>query len=114
MAQARCSTGTQAWNSCDHSRLSGTHGKRIFHPDFLTQYSLKSVLVLLCKSLKRTSGPVGVSTGKAKEISAGGHTGVSRGQVKTQEVPTHRRLTVGCGEKLRAGKEKVMRAPPRG
>lgn len=81
---------------------------------FLTQDPPKPPFVLLFESLQRITGPVGLSTGKAKEVSAGVHTGVSRGQVMIQEIPAHGRLTGGCGQKLRAGKENVMRALPRG
>ena len=101
-------------DSHDHSRLHGTYSKRTFHPDSLTQDSSNSSLVLLCKSLKRTASHVDVSTGEAKEISAGGHTGVPRGQVEIQEVLTHGCLARGCGVKLRAAKEEAMRTPRKG
>lgn len=64
---------TAEGHSHDHSRLHGTSSTRTFHPTLTQDSSSRnsSAPVLLCKSLKRTAKLVDVSTGKAKEISAG-------------------------------------------
>lgn len=100
MMSTRYPTATWAWVRGVGSRLSVTRAQRILYPVSLTQYPPKPVLVLLCKFLKRIPGPVVVSTGKAKEVSARGHISVLRGQVTFQEIPAHKCLTGACGEKL--------------
>lgn len=99
--QTSCPTSTQVWDS---KIVLGSEPSTC--PECLTQYSPESFLVLLCKSLERIIGPFGLSAGKVEEIGAGSHTGVSRGQVTSQEIPTHRSHTGACGEKLRTGRRR--------
>ena len=91
-----CATNHTGLGQQDSSRLRATHLQRRFHPASLTQYFPKSPLVLLCKSLKRALGALGVSTGKAEEVGAGGHTGVPRGQVTSLKIMTLGRPAGPC------------------